>query len=492
MGMVGSEQGRKRNTPMKKILLSIVGNRGFRFASLALFALLVVFAGGRFALKLYIDIQLQRQLGAEGYSELHDFLDSPVGFSEEWFDATPFSADLVESDRAFLTEWRGLEESVSNDLFGCRIDRRMFSEEAVSDEEWSTLEVISDKYSGHIASIFHLGSQPDYEISAVGCSDNDTSYTSLSLLYRAAKYLSLRAIVEAHRGNCEEAFEAALGALQLSARFPCAAVREHIVASVMLALGSNTMVFLASQCDDSEVLSTALKKMEELEPKVNPSISPELTLVDILDVVATLRRAAKRGVPVVFHHEMTGRELVRQYQDLTEYYPEIEGLTDREILEAASRNKSFVKRLEKCLRFMFMYASSEAEQFKTTLCLPMGSPLSATPNPYGWECLQTVAEAAGLFEESEEAKLGYLSLSSRSWAHRQMIIRILKGARSDFDLARLALAARIVELETGTRPTDKSQLIPRFFPEPLVDPFTQGPYVWDASMEQFSRPKESE
>ncbi len=492
MTMTGSERRPTRKTSAKRILLSVLGNKWFRLISLTLLALLMVFVGGRFGLKLYIDKQLQRQLGDDGYAELHDFLDSPVELSEDWFDATPFSADLIDADRAFLAEWGRIEESVSNDLseYRYRIRDRLLTGDPVSEEEWRSLEDVSDKYSAHMASVFHLGSQPDYEMSAVRCSDSRPWLRSLSPLHHAAEYLSLRAVVEAHRGNCAEAFENAFGALQLSVRPPCTAGYEHTLASVMLALNCDTMVFLADQCDDPEALSTALKKMEELESKVNPSIPPELTLVDIVDIlhmVAILRRAAKRGVPVVFHHEMTGRELFRQVQDLTEYYPEIEGLTDKEILKAASRNK-FLKRLQNSLEFVLTYASSEAKQFNTTTS-PMGSPVSATPSPYALNYLQKVAEAVGLFQESEEAALASFLVFSQSMRYDQRIIEILGKARSDFDLARLALAARIVELETGTRPTEQASLIPRFFQEPLVDPLTQKPYVWDGTSGTFSCPR---
>lgn len=55
----------------------------------------------------------------------------------------------------------------------------------------------------------------------------------------------------------------------------------------------------------------------------------------------------------------------------------------------------------------------------------------------------------------------------------------------DLDLTRLALASRIYELRTGEKPTGMDDLVPDYFPEPLVDPLSKMPYLWSERWESF-------
>jgi len=63
----------------------------------------------------------------------------------------------------------------------------------------------------------------------------------------------------------------------------------------------------------------------------------------------------------------------------------------------------------------------------------------------------------------------------------------LRG-RAAFDLARLALAARIAVLQGRPRPTREKDLVPEYFPAPPLDPFTGKAYLYDATRELFYSP----
>jgi len=58
-------------------------------------------------------------------------------------------------------------------------------------------------------------------------------------------------------------------------------------------------------------------------------------------------------------------------------------------------------------------------------------------------------------------------------------------AKAGYDLTRLAVASRIEKLETGRRPVDVSALVPKYIPEPLSDPFADGPYRRDPERKTF-------
>ncbi len=60
-----------------------------------------------------------------------------------------------------------------------------------------------------------------------------------------------------------------------------------------------------------------------------------------------------------------------------------------------------------------------------------------------------------------------------------------RAAKAKFDLARLLLARRIEQLESGTAPQDTSQLVPEYLPVDPRDPFSDTAYLWDASGELF-------
>lgn len=60
-----------------------------------------------------------------------------------------------------------------------------------------------------------------------------------------------------------------------------------------------------------------------------------------------------------------------------------------------------------------------------------------------------------------------------------------KEAEAQFDILRLAIANRILELEGDPITEDPGDFAPRFFEEVPVDPFTGSPYLWDASNTMF-------
>ena len=67
---------------------------------------------------------------------------------------------------------------------------------------------------------------------------------------------------------------------------------------------------------------------------------------------------------------------------------------------------------------------------------------------------------------------------------KNAITRGLK-AKAKFDLARLVLASRIEELETGKSVSNIRELIPKYFPDEPKDPFSEQPYLWDSASKTF-------
>jgi hypothetical protein len=57
------------------------------------------------------------------------------------------------------------------------------------------------------------------------------------------------------------------------------------------------------------------------------------------------------------------------------------------------------------------------------------------------------------------------------------------GAKAQYDLARLTIAARIEELETGKPTEDLSALVEKYFPEGIADPFADEEYLTEDGVE---------
>ncbi len=127
-----------------------------------------------------------------------------------------------------------------------------------------------------------------------------------------------------------------------------------------------------------------------------------------------------------------------------------------------------------------------------------------------WELLQgwwtfVSANPSALFTESlfeseiqvyTSELLGMHGRAVRAWAAQQLnfltpgervnpVPFIVARTRAAFDLARLALASRIEKLEGRPRPTRVEEFVPRYFPEPLLDPFSGKPFLYSASGEVF-------
>lgn len=69
--------------------------------------------------------------------------------------------------------------------------------------------------------------------------------------------------------------------------------------------------------------------------------------------------------------------------------------------------------------------------------------------------------------------------------HNTSSSRYNNASLAHIRLLRLAIANRIIEIETGAKATSSTAFVPRFFPEEPLDPFSDKPFLWDALRQRF-------
>jgi len=117
----------------------------------------------------------------------------------------------------------------------------------------------------------------------------------------------------------------------------------------------------------------------------------------------------------------------------------------------------------------------ENERFRLSM-LDMELP---NTNP-GMDFLTSKADS--LLGISDSAMRGLHQMFSQNDAE---LVSVEKRAKANFDILRLSLANRIVELEAGNKVTDPKEFVGRFFDEELPDPFSNSSFLWDATNEVF-------
>jgi hypothetical protein len=181
---------------------------------------------------------------------------------------------------------------------------------------------------------------------------------------------------------------------------------------------------LAPQCDDPEMLRSLLEKMNDLDSQLNMRVLDEVRLVEM---VGYLRECVRQGHEVDLESETTLEDLHQQWIECAGaglWYEAYEG-------ELAG---PIIRRLPKS----FPGVSQIRAEIRYRISRPLVSNIRMS---------EVVAEAG-------------------------------------YDLARLTVASRIHELETGTRPSTVDELS-EYFTDTSVDPFTDETYRYDEQDEVF-------
>ena len=379
-------------------------------------------------------------------AEMDRFLDNPLPVPKKWFELAHAPADVVIAASAATTVMHAADGRPPNFIGSfeqLEPFREKLSDHQMTPEDWKVLGAAMQAYEPTHDALIALASMPSYPGARF-----KSQHGEGSIIIYAIPYLGRHARWRLHRGDSRAVLEDCLLAWKLWEYKPPVGRLGLSLASMYNEIFAPLAVAAATRESDIEFLRNTLREMNSLVvPASPPPVHEEMAASLLLD----LAQWQDSGRPVRMEPGMTGGDLLHEeiVYGTFGYYG----------YGVGARLERFVSASEFWGPDSLFSASTEYHQTRIAAC-----------------------ELLGLRRTSEE--LEYLSWKDDSEPTEFINARRLAGL-ADYDLARLAIAARIEELEGRPRPTRMADVVPRCFESPLLDPFSGKPYPYSATHEVF-------
>ncbi|MFH1743439.1 MAG: hypothetical protein ABIH23_30920 [bacterium] len=344
----------------------------------------------------------------EEFAEIERFLYQPLDVPESWFELPEIPEDYKNITARI--------ESLSKQLEITSIDleplTRLYSGKDPSDQEWLQIEQDLKRIEPYTAQLIALSKHPAHDLGdwTGGPSDPVAISTRLLMPQVDAKILSLRARLFARQKDWQKALDNNLAMHRLAKRRSVSSLITHLVGIAITGMAADCTVALASRCDDSSSLQNALDELNRLYPQVNLNILDRAREVDLV----ALSRAAKREDDSI---------------DLT---PGKTGI----------------------------FYSQQVMDYNLKKAQQTGQ------KPSSFSALFDIGRFLGFSKTINMMVFGFSTANLENARTRE------KVAVAQYDLGRLALASRLVQIKTGEIPTGTASFVPDYLPQQLQDPFT--------------------
>ncbi|MFH1743252.1 MAG: hypothetical protein ABIH23_29960, partial [bacterium] len=390
--------------------------KSYLICTLVLFAVLVL---GYVGIGHLLNKQIRSQFTPEEYAEQQRFLYEPLDVSAEWFEVTPIPKETEDWMQELVDEFTRFKAVINDDnhltlgklRHGTELSQEMWQEvhhKVRLLEPYNVKAIALSKESA-----YDLGAWVDSLVIKYAEGDAEHFGEACNSFVLVMKSLSLRTYAMAQENEWREAFEANLAVYRLGKRHPASQIIAHLLAISMTGLAYDCTVVLANGCQDPIVLQNTLDELNRLGPQVDLDIS---TRIRELYLVGSLRMKKRRDKSFDLVPGKTGLFYHRQ---LAEHYK---------------------KRAD---RMAQSKAQSPAE---SSILFKLGRTL-------GFSRLVDMLEF-------KPHRMNLENLRARAG-----------GAVAQYDIARLTLASRLVQLKTGESPKTMAALVPDYIPKRLKDPF---------------------
>jgi hypothetical protein len=370
-----------------------------------------------FVPRLFILVQLRKHLSPEQVVILERLKTEPLDFSGAWsIEDTdpPELTALVEKNHDLLI---GGFPSVPE-----RILERIFANESLSEEEWTTIGETIDAASTPLHSVTTLISHPGYRMGILPLPKDAANLPDYTALQRLGLLFLLQARFTEHATNdLREALPYALTALQLTVRKNSSPLMNHLIAIALQLRLTKTIAHFAANCQDVEILKGTLAEMIRLAPLTELEVFEDPVRLIVTDTVQA--ENALGGTLKL----LPGKPGI--------YY-----------IEQLCRPESHYGR----------------QRFP------------GSPNSWAGKAYRMAAPVFGFWGVPDMMAAMVIPNTSEGRQREQV-------ASAELSLARLTLATRIRELDGQEGTGDTAAFTPDLLPENPVDPFTNRAYLWSAS-----------
>jgi hypothetical protein len=405
-------------------------------------------------------------------ARLNAFFNDPITLPRDWQEVKPFPPDLVAAaDKVREEFWklpsvdadgmvvgastggsiRWREASEARDGHrrflqpptlkdGRSVLQKALAGEPLSSEDWgiasgkikSTTSILAAaesmvRHASYEMAVLPITNPPwlDQVVDVGGPWSDDSDCFTLNNI---ALLFSLRSHLAAREDQCGDAINDSLLTLRAAIRHPASTQGTMFRGLAMTRTGCKALSLVINDCFDQHLLSTASDSLATM----NTSASFVLGASNIVaETIGNLRRGVRLGKVLDLSRKVPAGDWFRErYHSMTSL------LTDQE--------KGF----------------------------NMG------------DLVVRGSTAIGLPLEESIVRTIYVETCKFRW----MSLVQEEQAKALYDLLRLDLANRITLLESGKRTTQTSDFVPRFFATDPIDPFTDGPYLWDSTHENFYSP----
>lgn len=295
----------------------------------------------------------------------------------------------------------------------------------VTEAEWEEVASILSAADQRVRASIELASHSDYWFGVYPQKVPKQGMTGVFPIQSLGHYLPLLAYLQTHQGDYAEAFESLLSLLRLSIRHPSDLLIDQLIGLALTKSAIQPMASVANRCDDIELLKQTLDQLNELAPKIHQNNFADPILASVLEFIHYER---KNGGAIEVSPGMTGLDYFRK------------------IVSPTSATSRIRRKL-------------------------MNQPAA------GW--VQSLTHFWSALTGSDLILIAMSLPNQLESRFRE------ESIQSAFDLLLITLAGRIHELETGEKVENQTAFVPALWVEPLLDPFSEKPYLWDASSEVF-------
>lgn len=367
------------------------------------------------------------------------FVTEPVQFPAEWSRADPFDPVLIQAELDVQKAWTACSASINLHTRDASIQNllgKVFEGEALHEDERTTLSVLAKAAVPFLDECSRTVTLAGYEagISEPGHHSAINWYT----WQIAAQAACAQAFVLAEEGKWEPAFDYALLPLRRAQRHPANFLVLHLISLGCQSVAARSLDALAVECPDPRLLRRTLEEMNRLRDRVNHNIMEQGDLADYLGQLRSYRRG---GYPA----------------DLFPGKPKMHYMS------------------------LALEASLDFPQWMVEN-LPPGDPRRVT-----YQKMIPGAGSGGPGSGPVSARLGLRGMRTlfpemlyRLGRPSLQVPRIREQtALALYDLARLRLATRILELEGKGDGTGDEEQVSRLLTEMPVDPFSGASFLRD-------------
>jgi hypothetical protein len=385
--------------------------------------------------RAFIRLYIENKLGPEQYAEFRKYFDDPVTLPEEWRVVEPFPADLIEAAAQFAEAKSALLKSSSGGIIWKEhLYGGLKNSGDLPPDKWEKVHSIISEHTEVLDAYSKLVDHPNFELAVLPI---DSKWGTLDL-YKISEYtkvLCLKAHEDAHQGDLEKALDSILTVFRGARHHSAGTLMEYMVATVLVGIAVGEVEPVASRCADPTLLRRVLSELNELDATINQEF-PSSPLLS--DAVGQLRIFKRLGSKVDLETPQPPAGFNRQALRIQiEKYPD-----------------SFTH-LERLTKSGFLRLRLRLERF-------------------AWQ-----NDVVSLLFLSQELQ------SADAWKSLSGFEEDALRTAQQFDLARLFLVKRILEMEGRETPTTVAELVPEFFEEEPLDSITGEPYKWDAETGEF-------